>query len=601
MAQGRFVLLVDDDEDALRLLSVLLTRNRYNVLTAENGMEAVRILEARGEEIDVVILDLIMPGALDGYAVCEWIQSQDAVIREIPVIVLSAKSAPGEMARTYASGAFQHITKPYDVHHLLAVVDGMVRLRHLQDQARNTAERFAAIFENAPHGMLVVNADYEVLEMSRVLREMHPDVVPGSGVKAYEVLYDPPRASPYPGSPLAAALQDGRIHRDVLRIDQAGGKKWWDMSAAPLRDKKGRITGAVLIVGDMTREHEAESRLRREIQRAHEAENQFRALFEGMSDPVLVHDLEGRILMVNEAACRHFGYAGEELLRMHTYDLEPSESAHAFSERLRAQLDQGRASFELVHLAKGERRVPVDVNTSVIEYRGHKAVLCIVRDITRQKKAEERLRRSEQRLKDALVRQDAMTSRLLETQRELRRKQVQLEEANIKFERLSITDELTGLYNRRHFNATFAIELRRAIRYNHPLSVVMMDIDHFKRVNDVYGHLVGDEVLRGLGRVLDRYVRETDITARYGGEEFIMGLPETPAPLAARLAERMRQGVAEKTFEPEKGDPFHVTVSLGVATREDEVDPQALVAKADAALYAAKEAGRNRVVMDSDR
>ncbi|MFH0912031.1 MAG: diguanylate cyclase, partial [Planctomycetota bacterium] len=560
---------------------------------------------AHAEEIDVVILDVASPQELESSSVCDWMQRQLPGIREIPVVVLSPKSSPDEMARSFASGAFQHITKPCANPYLLAVVDSMARLKRIQDEARVTAEKYAAIFENAPLAMLVVNRNYEVLEMSRMLREFCPEAVPGSGIKAHEILYSPPRTEPHPDSPLVAALEQGAISRKTLELEQAGGTVWWNMSAAPLRDKQARIVGAVLIVEDVTRQRLMESRLREEMEHARQAEEQFRTLFEGMDDAVHVCDLQGRLLLVNPAACRQLDFTQEEMLAKRVTDFETPECARAFPERVRKLLSDSRCVYELTFQAKGGRSFPVDVHSSVIEFKGQKALLGIIRDITARNQAEEKLRKSEehqrmavQRHKEALIRQDEIAASLMHIQRELRQKQVELEEANTKLSRLAITDELTELYNRRHFDTTFTLEMRRALRYKHTLTLIMMDIDRFKRVNDTHGHPAGDAVLRRLGVMLKEFLRETDIIARYGGEEFVMVLPETPADLGLRIAERIRKGIEEEVFScgPEAGIRVKITVSLGVATRIAETVPQALIARADNALYAAKEAGRNCVV-----
>jgi len=162
-------------------------------------------------------------------------------------------------------------------------------------------------------------------------------------------------------------------------------------------------------------------------------------------------------------------------------------------------------------------------------------------------------------------------------------------------QRLAITDPLTGLDNRRHFFEIAGREFARARRYSHPLSAIMLDIDHFKQVNDTYGHAAGDQVLRNVALVLQEISRDADIIARYGGEEFVILLPETELPYAKVVAERMRQEISRTSTETERGT-VSLTISLGVAVLdEDCADLDALLERADQALYAAKQAGRNRV------
>lgn len=169
-------------------------------------------------------------------------------------------------------------------------------------------------------------------------------------------------------------------------------------------------------------------------------------------------------------------------------------------------------------------------------------------------------------------------------------------------QRLAITDGLTGLCNRQHFLELAGREFDRAHRYQRPLSVIMLDIDRFKRVNDTHGHAVGDEVLQALAARFRANVRDIDLPARYGGEEFAVLLPEVGLERARVAAERLRRSVADTPIETAAGS-LNVTISLGVgAIRElpvagapDCPDLPTLLRLADEALYKAKNAGRNRV------
>ncbi|WP_242346195.1 sensor domain-containing diguanylate cyclase [Anaeromyxobacter terrae] len=164
-------------------------------------------------------------------------------------------------------------------------------------------------------------------------------------------------------------------------------------------------------------------------------------------------------------------------------------------------------------------------------------------------------------------------------------------------ERLATTDGLTGLTNHRTFQARLDEHLALAARGGQRLSLLLCDVDHFKSVNDTYGHPVGDEVLRGVARVLAGEARQTDVVARYGGEEFAIVMPGTDAPGAGVIAERIRERLAAVTFQTEQG-PLRVTMSLGVATwPEDGAKKPELVERADACLYHAKRHGRNQTVL----
>lgn len=168
---------------------------------------------------------------------------------------------------------------------------------------------------------------------------------------------------------------------------------------------------------------------------------------------------------------------------------------------------------------------------------------------------------------------------------------------NARLEVLARTDPLTQLFNRRVLVERLTLEVERARRYEGKITMLMIDLDHFKRVNDQYGHLVGDDVLRDVAALLKNAVRAVDVVARYGGEEFVIVLPETPAPGAVAFAERLRERIEATEFSAHPHGTFHLTTSIGLATfpgpRIDSGDD--LLARADEALYRAKADGRNRV------
>jgi len=158
-------------------------------------------------------------------------------------------------------------------------------------------------------------------------------------------------------------------------------------------------------------------------------------------------------------------------------------------------------------------------------------------------------------------------------------------------------DTLTGLANRRHFIETGEVELQRAARYRHPLALLMVDIDHFKPVNDTYGHLAGDEVLKAVATVCAESVRGNDCLARLGGEEFAILMPETGLDEAGAAAERLRAAVERLHCQLQEG-LVKPTVSIGVAIAEDADESlSSLMRRGDRAMYAAKAQGRNRVVI----
>ncbi|MFO7740194.1 MAG: diguanylate cyclase [Desulfatiglandaceae bacterium] len=183
--------------------------------------------------------------------------------------------------------------------------------------------------------------------------------------------------------------------------------------------------------------------------------------------------------------------------------------------------------------------------------------------------------------------------RILELERSLK-------DANEEIRILSITDPLTGCYNRGYLAGHLPQEIKRARRYNRPLSVVLSDLDHFKSVNDTYGHSAGDLVLKKFVQCIRETIRnDVDWVARFGGEEFLIVFPETDIQCARRPAERIRTRLSQRAFAVE-GEEILITASFGITgfgpdTPDQEITPEAMIRKADSCLYRAKRQGRNRI------
>ena len=183
--------------------------------------------------------------------------------------------------------------------------------------------------------------------------------------------------------------------------------------------------------------------------------------------------------------------------------------------------------------------------------------------------------------------------RILELERSLKR-------ANEEIRILSITDPLTGCYNRGYMTERLPQEIKRAKRYRHSLSLVLCDIDHFKKINDTYGHQVGDRILKEFVQWINESIRDgVDWLARYGGEEFLIVVPETDTKGACCVVERLRRMLSQKAIGIQ-GERIHITASFGVtgldpATPDEKISPEALITQADECLYQAKQEGRNRV------
>jgi diguanylate cyclase (GGDEF)-like protein len=177
-------------------------------------------------------------------------------------------------------------------------------------------------------------------------------------------------------------------------------------------------------------------------------------------------------------------------------------------------------------------------------------------------------------------------------ERDLTQERVRMME---KLQKLAITDGLTKLHNSRSFYSQIEVEVDRFNRYKHPLSLLLLDIDHFKQYNDTFGHLQGDKVLVRISQIIRSCLRKLDTAYRYGGEEFTVILPETTCEEAQNVAERIRNAVKSEKFDPDTGNDITITISIGVTQYSPEEELSAFIQRADKAMYSSKQNGRNKV------
>jgi len=261
---------------------------------------------------------------------------------------------------------------------------------------------------------------------------------------------------------------------------------------------------------------------------------------------------------------------------------------------LRALAMGGKRSVEIQLLLDSQTDQPA----------GYQHLAFLLTDISTQEDTAratfEKLREHQNRLSAALSRQISIKASALDYLENIERQTGVKEDEQVltytQLAQLAFRDDLTGLANFRYFMRRFGEETKRAERYSHLLSLIMIDIDHFKKFNDTHGHLAGNKALEHVAQVLNKEVRETDIVARYGGEEFAIVLPETTKREAGELAERIRARLELTPVQLPDASRKKLTVSLGVATYpRDALSSEALLAGSDEALYASKKEGRNRL------
>lgn len=330
----------------------------------------------------------------------------------------------------------------------------------------------------------------------------------------------------------------------------------------------------VSVIHDITERKQVEDALR-------ESEEKYRSILNASPDDITITDLKGQIFMVSPAAKKMFGYEQnyEGFIGKGLVDfIVPADLERAQSNiRLLYQGDDPKPN-EYRGVRKDQSIFDIEVNSGFIRSANGQptSMVFIIRDITERKLAEQQIQELVQQL-------------------EIEKNTAQLN---------SMTDSLTGLANRRYFDEALRTEFYRSKRSRSTLSLIMLDVDHFKQFNDSYGHLAGDDCLRQIGTTLKTIVgRLPDIVARYGGEEFVVILPETEDNGAANLAERIRKAIEKLAIPHSASDTReYVTVSLGVVTVDTTglASPEQVVALADGAMYCAKKGGRNRFVVATD-
>lgn len=282
--------------------------------------------------------------------------------------------------------------------------------------------------------------------------------------------------------------------------------------------------------------------------------------------------------LANPAFAKMHGYTVEELTGLPLISLFPPETRAAIPVNIQLAYEKGHHIWESIHLRKDGSQFPVLIDVTAVRDSDGTILYRVVnvQDITERKQAEEALQKANEQLQAQLT---------------------EIEQLQAELHDQATHDPLTGLYNRRYLSAMFGREIKRAEREHAPLSVIVSDIDHFKQLNDTYGHQAGDAFLIEVARLLERYMRGSDFICRYGGEEFLLVLPGATTVSALKRAEEIRKKCAELCIDY-AGHTLMATMSLGVATYPDHGQAaEAIIIKADKALYRSKHAGRNQVTV----
>ena len=381
--------------------------------------------------------------------------------------------------------------------------------------------------------------------------------------------------------PLAASrrimLERVLAERQMLTFEDTRQDRHFRNSAIPIIDHDGKIRRIAIFSEDITSHEEAAAQLR-------ESEAQYRFLAENTADVVWQLDDEMRFVYINGADQQLRGVPREKVIGTSVLEVYPPEGKAILGATVKARQEQEMRGepvsptiyFEVPQLRHDGSIVWVEtVSTRIYDETGKlSGYIGITRNIEERRRYQAMLEDANRRLQTQLTEITALQALLKEK---------------------ALRDELTGLYNRHYLHETLPRELARASREKLPLALIMIDLDHFKAINDTYGHVVGDQALQLVAGLLQKLMRDSDLVCRFGGEEFLIALPRMALSDALIRTEIWRAAIEDARLE-HAGQSIRLTASLGIASFPEHGDSEAgLLSCADIALYAAKHGGRNRV------
>ncbi len=518
----------------------------YEVINAQNAQDAIQKIEEHCP--DLFILDIMMPG-MDGFALCDMIKKREKDVF-IPIIIISALEDNESKLKGLEAGADEFITKPVNQFELNMRVKTLLKIKDLYDKLNESEKLFKAVFNNINSGITLLDKSGQRLEVNDKAVEMlgySKEELKTKDDKS-EQIFDFKKAKDVFQEIASGAINEHVRESQISRKD--GSQFWARHSLTSIKDKEGFPEIIVSMFTDITETKVAQSRL------ANYAAL-LKKLIEAIPMPMYVKDIDGVFIECNERFCNLSGYKREDIIgnKLHSFF-----DKHAVREIKKAEMQLlktgGHKEFELrLTDAKGLEKdfaFYKETFTTGSEIAG---LICIMVDITTKNLLEEQLRKANEILREQAIR-----------------------------------DGLTGLYNHKKSLDLLEEEIKRAKRYANPLSVLMLDIDYFKKVNDNYGHQTGDNVLIKVSEIIQENTRETDISGRYGGEEFLIIFPQTTCDEALNTAKRINQALKEHVFN----EGFKLTISGGLSQWHDESAAQ-LIKKADELLYKAKNGGRDRI------
>lgn len=547
MAKNVNVLIVDNDVSMLETIGDVFQDRGYNVAMVEDGRRAIKLVSRR--YFDVVLMDIRMPG-INGL---ETYKEVKKIIPTAAVIMMTGDSKEELVKKTIEEGAYAVIYKPFNVKRVIKVVEEAVKkpVILIVDDRIEDRETLRDILDGKGYRTVLAKDGYEAVGFAQ---KGNFDVIlldikmPGmDGVKTLERIKE---FRPEAGIIMITAYSMEEFVEESLR------KGAYTCLFKPI--DVGKMLDAIQKVRDLSRKFRKEE--------------------------------QAEVLIVDDDP--NYRETVADILEDEGYKVSKVETGIASIEEVKKKFfDVVLADFKLADttgLELAKRIKEIDKDTYVILVTGHASLETALKAIEMREEIYGYVLKGEGRdprqlkwtIKSAL-REQRLARDKMKAESELRR-------ANKRLEELSITDDLTGIYNRRNFYEKLSQEIARAGRHKRLLSLLMFDVDHFKLYNDTHGHLAGNRILERVGRIISEETREVDFGFRYGGDEFTVILPETSKENAMVVAERIR-----KAFEKCKFD--ETTLSIGIAQYDLQSDLDTIIRNADEAMYKAKNQGGNKI------
>jgi two-component system cell cycle response regulator len=532
------ILIVDDKPANILALRKILAKPGLDILEASSGNEALALVLEH--DFALILLDVQMPD-MDGFEVAEIMRGNEET-KNIPIIFVTAISKEQKyIFKGYDKGAVDYLFKPLDPDILQSKVNIFLELHEQKDALKKTNTELK-------------KANERILEQQEVLieEERLKVLLQMAGAKAQEL-----------NQPLVSLLEDIEL---VGKVDDSPEKTQECINRMKVSGQK---------IFEITKK----------IKTIHYSEP-IPSNYD--STAIVSFDREIRILVVDDSEGIFEGLKGflkdQDLIKLSW--VENFNASFAMLEREQFDLillDHFLKDGTSIEYLKNIDKKGIETPVIVVSGQGDEMLASQVI----QMGAYEYLPKS--RINTESI------SRVIYNTLERARLRSDVKKAQAMMAEMSTVDELTQLHNRRYFIEALEGEFERANRYETEMALVILDLDNFKKVNDTYGHPTGDKVLSGIGKILKKLVRRSDLACRYGGEEFAVVLPNVSKESIYTVYDRFREMVSKQSFGHESKQ-FHITVSIGIAFSNDAESSDDLLAHADQALYQAKESGRNRIV-----